>query len=104
MSGAYDTDHCPHDNRCEVCLNRDYNQLRGAAMVRGGRWAERVARVCPRDKPWPPYEGKTADIARKWVRDMTTEPQLREMLAKACHEGAAEEWNGQYEEQMRRKG
>lgn len=78
---------------CERCREDRFAQLGGVAACRGEYWAERVARVVPTGKPWPPHEGKAADIARRLVRDLADDPKLLELLAGELARWAARRWS-----------
>lgn len=45
-----------------------------------------------RAKPWPPYEGRAAELARAKVADLTRDPKLREQLAVELAAWAARRW------------
>jgi hypothetical protein len=79
--------------RCQACIDRALYYLGSTAHVRGEDWARRVAAAGHADKPWPPFEGKAAEIARRLVRDLDRDDEAtREALARRCHAGAVREW------------
>lgn len=77
--------------------------LGGVASCRGGCWADRVARSRPDllGQPWPPYEGRAAELARKQVADLSSDPRLIERFAVLANESAARRWR-ELEAQRRR--
>lgn len=79
---------------CALCRDGLFAQLRGAAACRGENWASRIGDRRPmlKAKPWPSYEGRAADLARSKVRDLTRDPELREMLAVELATWAARKW------------
>jgi len=69
--------------------------LEGTARARGYAWADRVAATRPEllGQPWPPFEGRCAEIARRLVGDEgSDDAELHETLARACWEDAARRW------------
>ncbi len=66
--------------------------MRGTAAVRGELWSEKVARLVPSGKPWPAHEGRAADIARRKVADLASDPRLAELLAVELAKWAARRW------------
>lgn len=70
------------------------SQLGGGAMLRGERWGASVAsrmgtrRAAPR---WPRWEDseRVREVARRKVRDLSGDLQLRERLAQRCATSAA---------------
>jgi len=69
--------------------------LESTAWVRGRNWAGRVAAKVGTAKPWPPYEGRAAAIARERVADLEPggDERILDALARACHTAAAKRWN-----------
>lgn len=84
---------CPSSALCALCRSRLLEQLSGAADARGYRWAMAVATKVSFSTPWPAFEGKCAEIARRKVVDLTSDPILREHLAERAAAAAAGEWN-----------
>jgi hypothetical protein len=79
--------------RCPACVDQALYYLGSTAHVRGEDWAARVAAAGHADKPWPPYEGRAADIARRLVRDIGRDDEATwSALAIRCHAGAASAW------------
>lgn len=80
--------------RCDACLELSKRCLGGAMFLRGYLWARRVGRrVELRDRAWPAFEGRCAEIARRRARDSESEdPRLVEYLAEICHAAASQEW------------
>lgn len=83
---------CPRDHLCPLCLAGAFDNLRGTAACRGTLWAESVAQKVSSGRPWPPYAGKVAELARAKVGDLTSDPRLLEMLAAECAGWAAKRW------------
>lgn len=69
------------------------SQLAGVAACRGERWASLVWRRVKLPSPWPPYEGRDAEIARRWVRDLASDQRVREMLAVETCWWASRRWD-----------
>jgi len=70
-----------------------FMQLRGVAQLRGERWAQTVAQLCPIDKPWP-FTEKSRAIAMRKVADLGGgDPELQEKLASEVELGAMRWWN-----------
>jgi hypothetical protein len=78
--------------RCQPCIDQTMFWLGGTAALRGRLWAQRVAQLVPVDRPWPPYEGRCAELARKQVAGICSDDGRIEALARACHARAAEAW------------
>ena len=72
---------CPRENLCQLCRQGLWDNLKGTAATRGEAWADHVARAVGRDRPWPAFEGRCADIAKRKVADLARDPMLLEMLA-----------------------
>ncbi len=51
-----------------------------------------VARRYPLARPWPPYEGKAAALARAKVTDLATDLSLLDRLARELAHWAARWW------------
>jgi len=68
------------------------DQLSGAARARGMRWAEAVHKKAPAPRPWPAYDGRAADIARRKVAGLSTHDLVLELLAQACWSEAGRRW------------
>jgi hypothetical protein len=84
---------CPRvDELCERCRSALFEQLRGVAACRGILWAERVHARCPDARPWPPFEGRCADLVRRKVQDLARDQTLRELLAEVVAREAARWW------------
>lgn len=83
---------CPREALCVPCRANLFTQLRGTAARRGDEWADLVAKTVPRDRKWPPHEGRAADIARRRVSDLARDPVLLEALAAELAEWAAKRW------------
>jgi len=77
---------------CDRCRDALFSQLRGTAACRGEAWADRVAAYVAPARVWPPHEGRTADIARRLVRDLARDRRLLEMLAGELAAWAARRW------------
>ncbi|TMQ15327.1 MAG: hypothetical protein E6J90_03855 [Deltaproteobacteria bacterium] len=77
----------------------------GMACSRGIAWAERVARRRPPllQQPWPANEGRTAELARNKVRDLSEDPRVIELLARDVSEHAARRWR-QLQVEVARQG
>ena len=90
---------CPRNALCDGCVKKSLAWLTGAAMLRGERWAESVARRRPdlRARPWPAYEGRCAEIARGRVHDLGRDPRLLDLLGSHVHAQAAAWWSGELE-------
>ena len=83
---------CLRDALCNRCRETLFGQLAGTAACRGQHWADRVAEHVPRDRAWPPHEGRAADIARRLASDLTRDSQLLELLAAELARWAAKRW------------
>jgi len=79
---------------CDRCVDDGLAHLRGVAACRGERWALTVAARCPRlrGRPWPAYDGRAAELARRKVADLTRDDRLRELLAVELAAWAARRW------------
>jgi hypothetical protein len=86
---------CPSNALCPPCRRRLLDQLSGAAASRGHQWAMAVAKKVSFSTPWPAFEGKCAEIARRKVSDLTSDPTLLEQLAERTAAAAAYEWSDQ---------
>ena len=78
---------------CDQCVADGFAQLRGVGATRGEAWAVKVAKVSRRSEPWPAHEGKAAEIARRKVADLTSDPRLAELLAAELALWAAKRWS-----------
>lgn len=83
---------CPRDGLCDRCVDDVFAQLRGVAACRGEVWAMNLARRCRRDLPWPAFEGRTRELARAKISDLTGDPRLAERLARELASWAARWW------------
>ena len=83
---------CPRDRLCRLCFEGAFANLRGTSACRGEVWAQRVAQVIDRKRPWPSHDGKAAAIARDKVADLAIDPRLREELAAELARWAARWW------------
>lgn len=83
---------CARTNLCERCYAFSLATLTGHARARGWAWADRVARRAALDQPWPTHKERAAVIARAQVADLSEDPRLLEVLARACAEEAAAQW------------
>lgn len=83
---------CPRDQLCPLCFDGSWQNLRGAAATRGEVWADQVAKVIDRSRPWPAHEGRAAAIARSKVEDLSRDPRLVEQLAAELARWAAKRW------------
>jgi hypothetical protein len=77
---------------CDACVADGFAQLRGVASCRGEHWAWTVAERVARRDPWPPHEGRPAELARSKVADLTEDLRLRELLAVELARAAARRW------------
>ncbi|TMQ09057.1 MAG: hypothetical protein E6J91_31495 [Deltaproteobacteria bacterium] len=84
---------CPRNQLCPSCDNQALRWFGGKACSRGIAWAESVARRRPRllQQPWP-HEGRTAELARSKVRDLSGDPQVIELLAQGVSDHAMRRW------------
>jgi hypothetical protein len=82
---------CSGQQRCEVCA-QSLTHDGGSATRIGREWADRVATTVHDDRPWPAYDGKSADIARRLTGHLTAEHKRAEELARLCHRRAARRW------------
>jgi hypothetical protein len=78
--------------RCQACIDQTMFWLEGTAALRGRLWAIRVSKKVPVNRPWPPYEDRCAELARKRVADIVSDAGTVDALARACHAAAAETW------------
>jgi hypothetical protein len=85
---------CPRSSLCEACRDQLLFHHRGIAAARGHWWARDVAGRMPVTSPWPPFEGRCAEIARRKVADLSSDPLVAEQLAKWLVEEAARTWHG----------
>jgi hypothetical protein len=79
--------------RCDACIEQALFWNAGTAALRGRRWASEVAAKVGTAKTWPPFEGRAAEIARRRVTDIDSDPGIREAFARRCHAAAAERWD-----------
>lgn len=84
---------CPRDQLCDLCRAGLFDNLRGTAACRGERWADEVARVVPRDRPWPAWNDRVAAIARRKVEDMARDERLLVLFAAELATWAAKRWD-----------
>ena len=84
---------------CEACVAQQLAWLGGAAACRGSYWAESVVRRLGRRRiepapTWPRYDdsARLRHLALARIADMTRDPVLGELLARACAESAREEF------------
>jgi hypothetical protein len=85
---------CPPTQRCSACVDQAMLWFSGMAAMRGGRWAEDVARRRPAllGRPWPANDGRAAELARSKVRDLSEDPGVVDRLAVKLAEHAARRW------------
>jgi hypothetical protein len=85
---------CDPTRRCPACVDQAMMWFSGMAALRGGRWAEDVARRRPGllRRPWPPNDGRAAELARAKVRDLSEDPGVVDRLAVKLAEHAARRW------------
>jgi hypothetical protein len=83
---------CPSNAMCDRCREQSFMQLKGTAACRGEAWADRVALEVARDRAWPSFVGRVAELARGKVADLSRDPQLRESLAMELWQWAARRW------------
>lgn len=81
---------CPPDSLCDPCREQSFLQLKGTAARRGEAWAEGIEGY--RDRAWPPFVGRVAELARAKVADLTRDERLRESLAMELWRWAAKRW------------
>jgi hypothetical protein len=69
--------------------------LLGVAGARGAYWAEHVIRELGDQRPpcWPPYAGKTREIALRKVANLGGAPGIQEVRARHCWERARETYD-----------
>jgi hypothetical protein len=90
---APSTASAPAPRRCPACVDQAVYYLGSTAHVRGEDWAARVAAAGHADKPWPVYEGKSEEIARRLVRNIGRDDEATlSALAQRCHASAAAAW------------
>lgn len=79
--------------RCDACLRDALYYQKTTAWARGEGWAKSVAAKVGTAKPWPPFEGRAAEIARLKVHDLErNDPRIADALARECHAFAAKTW------------
>ena len=86
---------CPRDNLCDGCLARSIEWLGGVAASRGDGWASSVARLAPGllARPWPPLEGRAAELAAAKVIDLTDDRRLFARLLETLNAAATRRWD-----------
>lgn len=83
---------CDREPLCDRCLQDAQGHLQGVAACRGDHWARCVAQRVRFRTPWPSYDGRCAEIARRKVADIARDPRLREILARVVHHYAERRW------------
>lgn len=83
---------CSTGRACDECRDVQFVQLKSVAAERGVRWAEGILQRRPANGPWPPYGGAHAFAARAQVRDLTTDDELHERLAREIDTHARGRW------------
>ena len=85
---------------CDACVAQQLAWLGGAAACRGSYWAANVVRRLGQRRvepapTWPRYDdsARLRNLALARIADMTSDPVLGELLARACAESAREEYD-----------
>jgi hypothetical protein len=86
---------CPRDRLCENCLARSMEWLGGVVASRGYGWASSVAQRRPGllARPWPPLEGRAAELAAAKVIDLTDDRRLFARLLERLYAAARRRWD-----------
>jgi hypothetical protein len=86
---------CNDVGPCQSCGGSSSREaLLGTAGARGGFWAMDVKRKLGARRPasWPPFEGRTREIALRKVADLGGDEATREVRARHCWERARQEY------------